>query len=179
MLTLLYWIGRNNHVESTRILGIDPGTIALGWGVIESNGHNTRLLEFGVIRTAPKAELPVRLRTIFKDLQVVIDQYRPNVMAVEEVFLGKNARSALWIGHARAVALLAAAEHGISTAEYAPREVKMSVVGNGAASKNQVKYMVGIILGTQARIPQDAADALAVALCHCSRCTNLHLTHHR
>lgn len=166
-------------MESIRILGIDPGTIALGWGVIETNGHDSRLLEFGVVHTPPKAPLPTRLKTIFAELQTIIDRFRPDVMAVEEVFLGKNARSALWIGHARAVALLAAAEHEISLAEYAAREVKMSVVGNGAASKNQVKYMVGTILDTTARIPQDAADALAVALCHSSRCSDFHMTHQR
>jgi crossover junction endodeoxyribonuclease RuvC len=164
-------------LKSTRILGIDPGTISLGWGVIDSDGHDSQLVEFGVVRTAPKASLHHRLLTIFEELQGIIERIHPNVMAVEEVFLGKNARSALWIGHARAVAMLAAAKQQISLAEYAAREVKMAVVGNGSASKKQVEYMVGTILRTTDRIPQDAADALAVALCHSSRCTDFYLTH--
>jgi crossover junction endodeoxyribonuclease RuvC len=166
-------------LKSTRILGIDPGTIALGWGVIDSNGHDSRLVEFGVVRTTPKASLHHRLLTIFEELQGIIERIRPDVMAVEEVFLGKNPRSALWIGHARAVAMLAAARQRISLAEYAAREVKMAVVGNGSASKKQVEYMVGTILRATGRIPQDAADALAVALCHSSRCTDFHLTHNQ
>jgi crossover junction endodeoxyribonuclease RuvC len=156
-------------LKSTRILGIDPGTIALGWGVIDSDGHANNMVEFGVVRTPPKSSLDQRLLTIFNELKAVIDRIQPDTVAVEEVFLGKNPRSALWIGHARAVALLAAAERQLPVAEYAAREIKMSVVGNGSASKHQVEYMVGTILNTGDSIPPDAADALAVALCHASR----------
>ena len=160
-------------------MGIDPGTIALGWGAIDSNGHDSQIVEFGVVRTTSKAPLHLRLLTIFEELQDIIERIRPDAMAVEEVFLGKNPRSALWIGHARAVAMLAAAKMQISLAEYAAREIKMAVVGNGSASKKQVEYMVGTILHTADRIPQDAADALAVALCHSSRCTDFYLTHNQ
>ena len=164
-------------MKSTRILGIDPGTIALGWGIIDTNGQENHLLEFGVVRTTPKAPLQNRLLTIFDALTEIIDRFHPNVMAVEEVFLGKNPRSALWIGYARAMAMLAAVKQDVSLAEYANRQVKMSVVGNGSAYKKQVEFMVSTILETDARIPQDAADALAVALCHASRCTDFHSIH--
>jgi crossover junction endodeoxyribonuclease RuvC len=156
----------------TRILGVDPGTAQLGWGVIDTDGHTNLLVEYGVVRTKPKALLPARLHTIYQHLIEILHRLHPDVMAVEEAFLGKNPRSALWIGHARAIALLAAEQHQISLAEYAPREVKLSVVGNGAASKQQVEYMVTAILNTSDRIPTDAADALAVALCHASHTSN-------
>jgi crossover junction endodeoxyribonuclease RuvC len=157
-------------LTTTRILGVDPGTIATGWGVIESDGHRNQLLEFGVVRTAAKAPLPQRLLTVFDGLRDVMERFRPDAMAVEEVFLGKNPRSAFWVSHARAVAMLLAAQHGLSLAEYAAREVKLSMVGNGAASKKQVEFMVGTILEVDGPIPSDAADALAVALCHAFRC---------
>ena len=155
----------------TRILGVDPGTVVLGWGVIETDGFANHLVEFGVVRTAPKVSLSERLHTIYRELTEILHRFKPEAMAVEEAFLGKNPRSALWIGHARAIALLAAAQQGITVAEYSPREVKMSVVGNGSASKNQVEYMVSTILNTNNRIPHDASDALAVALCHASHCS--------
>jgi crossover junction endodeoxyribonuclease RuvC len=157
----------------TRILGVDPGTVVLGWGIIETDGFTNHLVEFGVVRTVPKVSLSERLHTIYLALTEIIHRFQPDAMAVEEVFLGKNPRSALWIGHARAIALLAAAQQGITVAEYSPREVKMSAVGNGSASKNQVEYMVSTILNTRDRIPHDASDALAVAECHASHCLNV------
>jgi crossover junction endodeoxyribonuclease RuvC len=160
-------------LAKTRILGVDPGTIVMGWGVIETDGFANLLVEFGVVRTVPKVSLSQRLHTIYLELSEILHRFHPDAMAVEEAFLGKNPRSALWIGHARAIALLAAAQQKITVAEYSPREVKMSVVGNGSASKNQVEYMVSTILNTDNRIPHDAADALAVALCHASHYSKL------
>jgi len=159
----------------TRILGVDPGTVVLGWGVIETDGYVNHLVEFGVVRTVPKVSLSERLHTIYRELTEILHRFRPDAIAVEEVFVGKNPRSALWIGHARAIALLAAAQQEITVAEYSPREVKMSVVGNGSASKNQVEYMVSTILNTCNRIPHDASDALAVALCHAAHCANFRI----
>jgi crossover junction endodeoxyribonuclease RuvC len=145
----------------------------MGWGMISSDGRTNHVVEYGVIRANSKLPLAERLSIIFHELQDIIQRIKPEVMAVEEVFVGKNPRSALWIGHARAVALLTGAECRIPVSEYATRDVKLSVVGNGAASKQQVEFMVGTILGIENSIPHDASDALAVALCHAARSQKL------
>lgn len=156
-------------MKPTRILGIDPGTTAMGWGMISSDGRTNHLVEYGVIRASSKLPLAERLSIIFHQLQNIIQRLKPEEMAVEEVFVGKNPRSALWVGHARAIALLTGAECRIPVSEYATRDVKLSVVGNGAASKQQVEFMVSTILSIEESIPHDASDALAVALCHAAR----------
>lgn len=156
-------------MKPTCILGIDPGTTAMGWGVISSDGRTNHLVEYGVIRAGSKLPLAERLSILFHELQEIIRRFKPDMMAVEEVFVGKNPRSALWVGHARAIALLTGAECRIPVSEYATRDVKLSVVGNGAASKQQVEFMVGTILSIEGSIPHDASDALAVALCHAAR----------
>ena len=152
-----------------KILGVDPGTLTCGYAILESDGHSSRALDYGVVRSRDEA-LPVRLKVIYEGLLVVIDRWEPDVAAVESAFFGKNARSALKIGEGRGVALLAAASRGLPVVEYAPAEVKKSVVGTGRAHKSQVQEMVRLILSLpELPEPEDAADALAIALCHSHR----------
>ncbi len=149
-----------------RIIGIDPGTRVCGYGVLEVNGNQATTLEYGVVRGRGRA-VPERLRAIHKGLASVIERLEPDVAAVEGAFYGKNVRSALKIGEGRGVALLAAAQRDLEVAEYSPAEVKKSVVGNGRAHKSQVQLMVQTILGLpDLPEPEDAADALAIAICH-------------
>lgn len=152
------------------ILGVDPGSIATGYGLIKSNDQTNVLLDYGVIRTDSKKSLPEKLKKIFEGLSQIIAQKHPDELAIEETFYSKNAKSALVMGQARGVAILAAACAKISVYEYSPKEVKCSVVGRGNASKLQVQYMVKNLLGLK-DLPQppDAADALAVALCHAQK----------
>lgn len=152
---------------STIILGVDPGTLITGYGVIEARGGSVRVLEYDVIRNKSSQTMPIRLKAIYSALCKVIEQYHPDEFAIETAFYGKNAQSAMKLGHARGVSILAAVNYEIPTSEYSPREVKRSVAGTGAASKDQVSYMVQSILKlkTQPRF-YDATDALAVALCH-------------
>ncbi len=152
-----------------RILGIDPGTQVAGYGVIETDGHDVRALDYGVVRCG-RRDLPARLKVIFDGLQTIIARFEPDVVAVEGAFFGKNVRSALKIGEGRGVALLAAASRGLEVAEYAPAEVKKAVVGSGRAHKSQVQQMVRLILALrEPPAPEDAADALAIAICHFHR----------
>jgi crossover junction endodeoxyribonuclease RuvC len=156
------------------ILGVDPGTLITGYGVIEqvadrrSGTRGTfRVLEYDYVQNRSNLSMPFRLQAIYKRLCEVIDRHHPDEFAIETAFYGKNAQSALKIGHARGVSILAAVNREIPTAEYSPREVKKAVVGNGAASKEQVQFMVRSILRLRAT-PRfyDTTDALAVALCH-------------
>jgi crossover junction endodeoxyribonuclease RuvC len=150
-----------------RILGIDPGSIKTGYGVIEREGRAFRLVKAGVIRPKAGGDLYVRLSFIFDGLIGVIAETQPQVVAVESVFTHKNAQSALVLGHARGVALLAAARAGLPLHEYPPATVKKSITGAGAAEKTQVAFMVRRILAVPEgdKLAEDAADALAVALC--------------
>lgn len=150
------------------ILGVDPGTLVTGYGVIEIRKGTMRLLEYDVVKNSSGKKMPIRLKAIYSRLCAVIDRYHPDEFAIETAFYGKNAQSALKIGHARGVSILAAVNHEIPTTEYSPREVKRAVVGNGAASKDQVSYMVRSLLHLSS-VPKyyDATDALAVAICHC------------
>lgn len=149
----------------TRVLGIDPGSRLTGYGVLDAPGRGYTWIDSGVIRTGAAA-FPERLRVIFTDLAALIDHYRPEVMAVEQVFVQKNAGSALKLGHARGAALCAGVTRGLAVAEYSPRAVKQALVGTGAADKGQVAHMVRHLLGLHSALAEDAADALAVALCH-------------
>jgi crossover junction endodeoxyribonuclease RuvC len=150
-----------------RILGIDCGSARTGYGVIESDGRDHRVLASGVICTSPKSPFEKRLLEIAGELRRVMREHRPEFAAVEEVFHAVNAKTALKLAHVRGVALLAIAEAGLELAEYSPLEVKLNVVGYGRAEKCQVQLMVQSILGLPAAIEsEDAADALAVALCH-------------
>jgi crossover junction endodeoxyribonuclease RuvC len=152
------------------ILGVDPGTLVTGYGVIESRNGNIKMLACGSVNNAGSQSMPIRLRNIFHALDSVIRKYKPDEFAIETAFYGKNAQSALKLGHARGVAMLAAVQKQVPTSEYSPREVKKAIVGNGTASKEQVQYMVQSLLKLKER-PKlyDVTDALAVAICHVHR----------
>jgi crossover junction endodeoxyribonuclease RuvC len=152
-----------------RVLGIDPGTAATGFGVVaRRSGGSVSLVECGVIRTSAGEPLARRIREIYLEVEALIERHRPFAVAVENVFQGKNARSALTLGHARGAILLAAALRDLPIAEYAPREIKSAVVGTGNATKDQVGFMVQQQLRLkEAPAPADAADGVAAALCHC------------
>lgn len=153
------------------VLGIDPGTAVTGYGVVErSDSASVRLVECGVVRTSPRTPLALRLREIFTGIDELIERHRPAAIAVEGVFFGKNARSAMVLGHARGAILLAAALRDLDVAEYPPAEVKNAVVGTGGATKHQVGFMTQKLLRLrEPPRPADAADGVAVALCHCFR----------
>jgi crossover junction endodeoxyribonuclease RuvC len=152
-----------------RVLGIDPGTAITGYGVVaRRSGGSVSLVECGVIRTSAGEPLARRIREIYLEVQALIERHRPFAVAVENVFQGKNAHSALTLGHARGAILLAAALRDLPVAEYAPREIKSAVVGTGNATKDQVGFMVQQQLRLkEAPAPADAADGVAAALCHC------------
>ncbi len=153
-----------------RIFGIDPGSVRTGYGCVQSDGSRHRLICFGTISSPADAAFPVRLKAIHVSLVALIAEHRPDFIAIEDLFHAKNVRSALKLGHARGVALLAAMEAGVPIAEYAPSEIKQAVVGYGRAEKRQVQHMVQMLLGlAEPPSPHDAADALAVALCHSAR----------
>lgn len=154
------------------ILGIDPGSRKTGFGIINVVGSKTEYITSGVIRM-PEIELPERLKIIFDSITQIIHQYCPQQVAIEQVFMAKNASSALKLGQARGAAIVAAVALGLPVAEYEARKVKQSVVGNGAADKLQVQHMVKTLLRLPAAPQEDAADALAVALCHAN--TQQHL----
>ena len=153
------------------VLGIDPGTAVTGYGVVARQGDGAvSLLECGVIRTNARAPLAERLRDIYEGVAEIVDRARPSVMAVEAAFYAKNVRTSIVLGHARGVILLAASLKGLDVAEYPPAEVKNAVVGAGAATKEQVGYMVQRLLRLkEPPKPHDAADGVAIALCHCFR----------
>jgi len=141
------------------ILGVDPGTLVTGYGVIEATGRGARVIEYDVIKNRSESSMPLRLKSIFAVLSDVIDRLHPDEFAIETAFYGKNAQSALKLGHARGVSILAAVSREIPTSEYSPREVKKAVVGNGGASKEQVQAMVQTLLrlketGFRYRMPQ-------------------------
>lgn len=156
-------------MDAELILGIDPGTAVTGYGVVARTGGSAlSLVECGVVRTSPGQPLAVRIKEIFGEVSELIDRFTPAVMVVEDVFQGKNVKSALTLGHARGAILLAAALREIPIAEYTPREIKKAVVGNGNATKDQVAFMVQQQLRLEtAPTPSDAADGVAAALCHC------------
>lgn len=155
-----------------RVLGIDCGTERTGYGIIDSDGRDHRLVACGVIRAHPNRPLEWRLAEIARGLREVVAQYAPQAAAVEEVFHAVNVKTALKLAHVRGVALLTVAEAGLELGEYSPLEVKSSVVGYGRADKQQVQMMVRSLLGLDRDIQsEDAADALAVAICHSTRRT--------
>jgi crossover junction endodeoxyribonuclease RuvC len=152
-----------------RIIGVDPGTIITGWGVIEARGSMLTVLGHGTIATAAAQGQGDRLRLIYRGLQDVIRSYEPNGLSLERVFFARNVESALKLGQARGVALLAAAHTGLAVHEYAASEIKLAVVGYGHATKVQVQKMVASLLDIAEKIAPDAADALAAAICHLHR----------
>ena len=149
------------------VLGIDPGTIILGYGVIESQEGDVSLLKYGALKTSSRSSIGERLSFIYRKLIEIIADYQPQVIAVEQPFVAKNAKSAFAIGRAQAVVILAAANSHIPCYEYTPAEVKQRVANYGASDKAQIQQMVMLQLGLSSiPDPSDAADALAVALCH-------------
>ena len=151
---------------SIRILGLDPGLSAMGWGVIEVTGSRLGHVAHGVIATKPASGLGVRLMLLHRALGEIIQNHGPTAIAVEQAFVARDPQAALKIGHARAVALLAAAEAGLEIAEYAPNHIKKCVVGAGHAGKEQVQFMVKRLLPACGVTQADAADALAAAIAH-------------
>jgi crossover junction endodeoxyribonuclease RuvC len=154
-----------------RIFGIDPGSVRTGYGCIDSDGTRHHLVACGVIAVNARQSFPDRLLLIHQQLSAQLSQCRPDGVAVESLFHAVNARSALQLGHARGVALLAASQAGVPIAEYSPAEVKRAVVGYGRAEKPQVAQMIRLLLGlAEAPHPLDVSDALAVAICHLHHC---------
>ena len=150
-----------------RVFGIDPGSERTGYGCVETDGRRHRLVTCGAITASSRDSFPARLARIHRELSKLLAECRPDCVAVENLFHAVNVRSALKLGHARGVAMLAAIEAGCTLVEYTPAEVKRAVVGYGRAEKRQVQQMVKLLLGlSEAPSPHDAADALAVAICH-------------
>lgn len=153
-----------------RVFGIDPGSERTGYGCVESDGRRHRLVTCGAIATAGAPNLGARLALIHGGLTALLRECQPDAVAIENLFYATNVRSALTLGHARGVAMLSAVEAGLELAEYTPAEIKRAVVGYGRAEKSQVGQMVALLLGlAHPPTPADAADALAVALCHVHR----------
>ncbi len=150
-----------------RVLGIDPGTATTGYGVVEEAKGNLKALTSGVIRTSADQAPPTRLQSIYRAVKELALNWKPDEAAVEELFFSKNVRTAMSVGQARGVALLALADSELSVAEYTPLEIKQAVTGYGSADKAQMQEMTRLLLGLkEAPRPDDAADALAVAICH-------------
>lgn len=156
--------GRPSHA---RILGIDPGSESMGFGIVDTDGRKHRLVAAGAIRAPRRATFPARLLNIDQQLASIIEKYSPQVCSVEEAFYSANVKTAIKLGHVRGVALVAAARASLAIFEYTPAEIKSALVGYGRAEKHQVGEMVRMLLGLR-EVPQphDAADALAAAICH-------------
>jgi crossover junction endodeoxyribonuclease RuvC len=150
-----------------KVFGIDPGSARTGYGCVHTDGSRHRLIVSGAIASSPSVPLPQKLLAIHAQLSVLITECRPDCVAIESLFHAVNVRSALTLGHARGVAMLAAVEAGVPVVEYTPTAIKRAVVGYGRAEKHQVQEMVKLLLGLrEVPSPHDAADALAVAICH-------------
>lgn len=149
------------------ILGIDPGIAIVGYGVIEYKGSKLKMLEYGCITTASTSRVADRLSVIYKELTGIIDQYKPDDVAIEELFFNKNVKTAITVGQARGVEILACKHKGLELYEYTPLQIKQAIVGYGRAEKKQIQETVKMILNLDSLPkPDDAADALAVAICH-------------
>ena len=149
------------------IIGIDPGLVQTGYGIINVRNNQTYLIDYGIIKPDPNDSLSNRLFTIYNDVCNIASRYKPHIFAIEEVFYGKNVKSAMRLGQARGAAMVAAASKGITIYEYSARKVKQSITGNGNAHKSQIQFMVKAKLNMDHNPePIDAADALAIALCH-------------
>jgi len=148
-------------------LGIDPGTAITGYGIVEESGQRLSALASGVIRTGADQPTPIRLQAIHRHIKQLADEWQPDEAAVEELFFSRNVRTAMKVGQARGVAILALADAGLAVAEYTPLSIKQAVTGYGSADKSQMQEMVKMLLGlSEIPQPDDAADALAVAICH-------------
>ena len=150
-----------------RVIGVDPGLNITGFGILDQKGGQVRVVAYGTIKPPTKESLPNRLKYLNVHMSELLEKFEPKSMAIEDTFHSKNVKSALLLGQAKGVLLLAAASKGIPSVDYAPRKVKQSVVGNGAADKSQVQYMVQQILKMdEPPKPLDVSDALAIGLCH-------------
>lgn len=150
-----------------KILGIDPGTAIIGYGLIDVQGQRYSALDYGCITTPAHTPMEQRLKLLYKGINQLLEQSHPDAVAVEELFFNRNITTAISVGQARGVILLAIAEHNIEFAEYTPLEVKQAIVGYGRAEKRQIQYMVTSFLKLKSiPKPDDAADALAIAICH-------------
>ena len=150
-----------------RILGIDPGFAIVGYGVIDYENSKYKTVDYGKITTPAGMDMPLRLKEVYDGVLRLIELFKPDVLAIEELFFNTNVKTAIAVGHARGVIVLAAANSGIKINEYTPLQIKQAVVGYGRADKNQVQQMVKMFLGLkEVPKPDDTADALAVAICH-------------
>jgi crossover junction endodeoxyribonuclease RuvC len=157
--------------KAFRVIGIDPGSLKTGYGIIDVKKNNFELVDHGVIKL--KGDFNDRIKKIYKELRVVLLRAKPDVFSIERVFVSKNVDSALKLGHARAAAICACADLDLSVFEYSPKEIKKAVSGSGNADKNQVMRMVSIILNTRNALSSDDADALAIAICHANHAQNI------
>ncbi|WP_371370724.1 crossover junction endodeoxyribonuclease RuvC [Sporomusa aerivorans] len=163
-------------------LGIDPGTAICGFGLVEVQGSRLKAITYGVVETTPDMEAALRLRKIHQEIDSLISKYRPDIMGVELLFMNKNVRTVMAVGQARGVVLLAAAQNELKLAEFTPLQVKQAVTGYGKATKEQVIYMTQRLLNLPNKPhPDDAADALAVAICtvHCTSINKMRVTNDR
>lgn len=159
------------EVKAMRVLGIDPGTAITGWGVISEGPRGIAADGFGAITTPSDWPMPRRLSRVFDAVAGILEEFKPDVMAVEQLFFNRNVTTAITVGQARGVAVLAAEKAGVPVVEYAPLAVKMAVVGYGRADKIQIQQMVRLLLGLdKVPSPDDVADALAVGICHLNSC---------
>jgi len=150
-----------------RVLGIDPGSETLGWGVVEGSGLKYTPVDFGTVKSSPRDPFSKRLAKVYSGVSEVVDKFEPDVLSIEEAFYAVNVNVAMKLGQVRGVVLLLAEQRGLRIAEYAPRLIKQTVVGYGNAEKHQVGEMVRLLLRLKAvPTPHDAADALAIAICH-------------
>ena len=152
-----------------RIIGVDPGSRITGYGVIDADCGRLHFVACGVVKTTPKSPFSHRLNEIFEGINEVIQVHGPVIAAVEDVFIANNPRSALKLGQARGAAVVAVMQNGLSVFDYSPRSVKQAVAGYGQAEKTQVQHMVQVLLGLSGAPSSDAADALAVAICHANQ----------
>ena len=155
------------EVRALKILGLDPGLATIGYGVVETNGFRHRMIDYGVITTPPKTALPERLKMIYQDVHTLMERVAPDAVAIEELFFNTNVTTGINVAHARGVILISVSDYTDHIYEYTPLQIKQAVVGYGRADKIQVQRMVQTLLKLD-KIPRpdDAADALAVALCH-------------
>jgi len=153
-----------------RILGVDPALGTTGWGVIDQQGSKLSFVVGGVVRTDPKMSMAERLKVIHEGFSEIIETYKPDVMAIEEVYVNNNARTSLKLGQARGVPIVVAAISGLDVFEYTPLQIKKATVGYGRAEKDQVQHMVKTLLPTATFATHDTADALAAAICHAHTC---------
>lgn len=151
-----------------RVFGIDPGTTCTGYGIVDFVNNSLAHVDNGGISPSAKLPLNKRLNEIYSSLASLIEKHRPDTVVIEGLFMAKNARSSLILGHARGVAILAASKAGLDIAEYSPAEVKKAIVGTGMATKHQIQQMVKMMLKLPEIAIEDASDALAIAICHCN-----------